>query len=695
MIKAILHVDDLSVNVLSYEFGFKKITDEKYQPYPGAQFKGLVVKVEGTANNIWWEHAIADHMPIPKVTIELQPAVLGQQKTTYHHFYDCHITSYKSKFSSGTKQPYYEMFLITSQGFESTASVAVYQTKLRKTFDRNVTPLTRESYTPEITEISWENHSTKETDIGSINYTDKASLIARINNPQGNTAKISITKKDGSAFTEGQYQLEFTEAIANDGSITLTPLEIKEEWEAFKTTDIDELVAKIEHGGTSKKSKLLQVIPQPKATLHFRPHSGWNGEFGFDWLREEDTSIDGDVDYETIVGAYGPLYATNPNAVFTPKDYPALENEYNPTNINNRKDASGNPISYYTPWLSIYRAPNTATPPYAELELLTEVDVKPDELYIEFPKKYFNIAGAVNAPNDTTLKHYKLAPAMQTVTASGNFNKSNIKLECLHTLDTDQTLNVWVAKKKPDGSLDTPILSGMLKVRANSKKDRRVSNIVFVNVKTKINRSLKEGINAANKTTQENYLSPFLKQALVKAQVENEDLELYDPALPDTQTLNTDYTLLEPVSGNNIFNKYSNSGGQSLVNFLAQQFNAKPAFAKYSKHYKVFFLGEAGGRMSNGRIKGLGGHANGINSKECVMYSNPMPFFVAHELMHCMGLHHSFDNNSLHTFKIGQTENIMDYSHVPTYATPNGTLTQISTWKWQWDILKNSNEKET
>ena len=145
MIKAILHVDDLSVNVLSYEFGFKKITDEKYQPYPGAQFKGLVVKVEGTANNIWWEHAIADHMPIPKVTLELQPAVLGQQKTTYHHFYDCHITSYKSKFSSGTKQPYYEMFLITSQGFESTASVAVYQTKLRKTFDRNVTPVVRET----------------------------------------------------------------------------------------------------------------------------------------------------------------------------------------------------------------------------------------------------------------------------------------------------------------------------------------------------------------------------------------------------------------------------------------------------------------------------------------------------------------------------------------------------------------------
>ena len=145
MIKAILHVNNLSVNVLYYEFEFKKITDEKWQPYPGARFEGLVVKVEGSENNMWWEHAIADHMPISKATLELQPAVLGQQKTIYHHFYDCHITSYKSKFSSESKQPYYELFLITCQGFESSASVAVYQTKLRKTFDRNVTPVVRET----------------------------------------------------------------------------------------------------------------------------------------------------------------------------------------------------------------------------------------------------------------------------------------------------------------------------------------------------------------------------------------------------------------------------------------------------------------------------------------------------------------------------------------------------------------------
>ncbi len=145
MIKAILHVEDLSVNVLGYEFEFKKTTDAQWQPYPGTRFEGLIVKIEGSQNNMWWEHAIADHRPLSKMTLEVQPAVLGQHKTTYHHFYDCHISSFKSRFSSESTAPFYELFLITCQGFESSTSVAVYQTKMRKTFDRNVTPVVRET----------------------------------------------------------------------------------------------------------------------------------------------------------------------------------------------------------------------------------------------------------------------------------------------------------------------------------------------------------------------------------------------------------------------------------------------------------------------------------------------------------------------------------------------------------------------
>ena len=61
----------------------------------------------------------------------------------------------------------------------------------------------------------------------------------------------------------------------------------------------------------------------------------------------------------------------------------------------------------------------------------------------------------------------------------------------------------------------------------------------------------------------------------------------------------------------------------------------------------------------------------------------PLPFFIAHELMHCMNLHHSFDNDSKHIFKIGQTDNIMDYSHQTVY----GNLDRNNLFYWQMKIL--------
>ena len=438
----------------------------------------------------------------------------------------------------------------------------------------------------------------------------------------------------------------------------------------------------------------VKVVPIPKVLVDFRPHKGWSGEFGFDWMRLEDTKIDGDVEYEKNVGEYGAIYATQPGAVFTAKNFKDLEKLYNPENINGRKDAGGALMKYYTPWLSLYREPNAKVAPEAKLELLGDVDHEPDKLYLEFKKEYFDVSGAQDSPDDPKLKILDLPTAFMAKTSKGKPNKTDISLQCISTFSKDQTIKVWSVKNKPDGTPDKPLLSGRLKVKANSKKERRVSKIVFVNVITNINGLANpvDGIAATNKITQKDYLAPFLKQALVKPDVVSEDFKLFDSAKPEVQTLIKEYTFTR--AGIKQFNKYSNSRGDDLVVFLNKKFDAEPVFAKYKDHFKVFFLGEKGGYMYKSQYKGLGGHANGIPSKQCVMYANPMKFFVAHELMHCMGLYHSFDNDGTHTFKIGQTENIMDYSHVSTYAKPNGTLTQISTWQWQWDILKGSNEKE-
>ncbi len=51
---------------------------------------------------------------------------------------------------------------------------------------------------------------------------------------------------------------------------------------------------------------------------------------------------------------------------------------------------------------------------------------------------------------------------------------------------------------------------------------------------------------------------------------------------------------------------------------------------------------------------------------------------LAHELIHCLGLKHNFDNRNKHTMKISSTENVMDYEN-PTHALNS----------YQWEEMRN------
>lgn len=47
---------------------------------------------------------------------------------------------------------------------------------------------------------------------------------------------------------------------------------------------------------------LLEI--EPKCLVQFRPHSKYNGEFDFDWVRLGDSLNKGDVWYKNIMGYY-------------------------------------------------------------------------------------------------------------------------------------------------------------------------------------------------------------------------------------------------------------------------------------------------------------------------------------------------------------------------------------------------------
>jgi hypothetical protein len=61
-----------------------------------------------------------------------------------------------------------------------------------------------------------------------------------------------------------------------------------------------------------------------------------------------------------------------------------------------------------------------------------------------------------------------------------------------------------------------------------------------------------------------------------------------------------------------------------------------------------------------------------------MMQNNMLPEAIAHEIMHALGLQHTFKDGK-HTFKAKSTKNYMDYS-----------ASKDNTYKWQWEIARNN-----
>ncbi len=153
MVKASLHIDDLNFNVLEFEHTISKQVDHEGYPTSKAGFRGLNLIIELSSDNTFWEYAIADNLPLPKVVLKISPAVLGQSQTRYMYLYDCHVVYQKTKFTAYSNEAAYQHVTITCQGLEFSFSKAVYQTLWRKTFpNKAVTPTVRENNAPEAEE---------------------------------------------------------------------------------------------------------------------------------------------------------------------------------------------------------------------------------------------------------------------------------------------------------------------------------------------------------------------------------------------------------------------------------------------------------------------------------------------------------------------------------------------------------------
>ncbi len=700
-----LQIEDTSLNILWFRFSFNQSANTN--GYPSSKPTGGLwdITFETQKNDLFFNKLVNNEM-INYLKIVITPAKLDTKSKTIE-LRDVHVIEHRNNFNGINSDPMKTYVKLSPASMVKNGEpVFVKYWKITDPNTDTAVTTTTQAPTPTVTSIDWTHPETKEV-VEEITYGEDVALTAQIDNPEGNTAKIFITKEDGTEFEKGKTELTFEEAVTEDGYVELSTLKIKEKWETFKTANLDKLIAKIDHNRYQKKSKPLIIKPKAKAIVHFRPHATWAGEFGFDWLRKGDTNLDGDVDYETIIGKYSVAYPTESTSIFTKKNQKIKKlkkKAYKTIKIGNKKDSSGQIEKYSVPYLSIFKG-NDPTKKYsADIELLTEViDTEPNKLVIKYHKDYFDITTLSNTT--TTEGDFKFIELnKKSVTSntqnnghvnSGTLLKETITIECIKGFDNDQYIEVYSVSNFNNSEEKT--LAGKLHVIPNSQKHVETANIVFINVIANINAETSGNepvaLTPADFTTQTNYLNPFLKQALINPNIVKEDFNI-----TNDNVLQQNYVTQD--NGINVLEidhltKISEKG---LIDYIRDKFNNNPNNKKYKKFYKVFFLDYHGGYTyklpmpaRGNSFKYLGGFARKIPSKECIMFANPQPFFVSHELMHCMNLYHSFDNKGDYTFKIGQTDNLMDYSHLTKHAGPT-TLKQISTWKWQWDRLRKSNK---
>lgn len=305
------------------------------------------------------------------------------------------------------------------------------------------------------------------------------------------------------------------------------------------------------------------------------------------------------------------------------------------------------------------------------------------------------------------------------------------KITCNKKFFMDQYIDfIAVYPDDEDGSKNE-MLCGQLMILPNYRTFDTV-NLLLVQVKTKINRNLTLG-ECTNQDSMN--INKILNQALLKVNITDTltlDIDankiIKDPngtesgklinnvrdgsysrtggtlqlclfAL-ETQLIdalkNRLKTEIEEEYKEKIDNAYTESMRETIrkemevkINFtLEEELRTNHPMSKYRNCYKIFFLGDnfsyvkttTDGDMEYKNTTKTKGYAI-KDLRSAVIYKNKDHETTVHELLHAIGLDHSFApknhcENALYTYEAEKTDNIMDYSSK-----------RYTTWYWQWKIL--------
>jgi len=457
--------------------------------------------------------------------------------------------------------------------------------------------------------------------------------------------------------------------------------------------------------------------------VKFRPKEDWNGEYGFDWMREGDYAIKinengktseifGDVDYnKNMIGKlYIPAGAAKENQKMQPNDLKDGDFRPDPVMLVNLKTGEylqknieftgdGSKQETFASYISIYINKTDASLP-RKLEIQAYVTVREEvldaiifEMAQEDGSKYIKISSKEEEDCSKYIKISSKAEGALLKIEKGESQKITLIIECLKPLPSDITISAIAISRNTDGS-NRRIEAGRLIVVANAESKRKHVNILTVQVKTpeaKKNPFFGYKFQMSNKgsfpdlSKQRKLIRKGLRQALI------------DPIFESTVTLDlsskqyfesTYYTLYN-------HNKYILAGKEkkdgdvysvdsdfpALEDYLKIQLSmylyktGSPLLDKLDDYLVVFYLDEYGCKLRQGDKKPfwLAGYATSLNyvvmfiRKKADGNTLAVDGTFPHEILHALGLPHSFnatDGNAHYTYNPTETENMMDYTHL-------------------------------
>ncbi|MFC5045093.1 type VI secretion system tube protein TssD [Aquimarina hainanensis] len=672
--KAELTIDNNVYPLLFCHYEVSQTADHTGRPNPYITAGIIDIRLPMTRDDLLVDWVLQPSL-MKKGTITIYRYDMSAVETTIH-FYNAYGLHYHLEFDAESAQTAYIDFRIGAG--ELHLNELIHENRWNpERYEAPIAQNTTTMLTPVINTVQWVHPETQES-IEQTTYNETVSLSGSIQHPEGNAFQIHIRKKDGSLIEEGREELVFSETLDSDGTFELTAIEIKEQWADFKQGEIDELIARVTHGGITKKSAPLQLTPPPKVIVDFRPGKKYNGEYGFDYMRDKKTKDDL-LTYKDILGTNKSINGVNKFTKYTTdtKYNDLKDNHYKTITFPWHKDSKGKEIEYIQSWLTVYpKQTVTLSLQVDTIENLNEVT-----MCLEYDTDLFTLS-------------------TDTIPAQGKKNtkkrlKDFLTLECKKEFDTDQIIKVTYGNRQ----------LGQLNILANAKAKRKKAQVVFVKVTTEIVAGNDLTGNTTNKTgkSEKEMLERFLKQAYTKLELKEVEFDMTildsNTKKPKYSNFNKDYTLLDtvtnPISPPKILNKYHNTqGGDNLAAYMEDIFNREKP--EYKDYFKVFFFGDRGGRKiykitkdtrgrrivtDTGKIKELAGYAKDFNTQSAIMFTRKRKATVTHELLHCMGLHHSFDNSATYEYEMKATQNIMDYA-----------TTRKHIWLWQWKKLWTNND---